>query len=77
MGEGHDHSHLSDTELWVRSLESLLVDNGIVDPEKDEPVLHHEWERRIFALTLASGAACPRNVRLNHIALRDAPTRMA
>ncbi|MDA1100076.1 MAG: nitrile hydratase subunit alpha [Proteobacteria bacterium] len=32
MSEGHDHSHLSDTELRVRSLESLLVDKGIVDP---------------------------------------------
>jgi len=29
----HDeHSHLSDTELRVRSLESLLVDKGLVDP---------------------------------------------
>jgi len=32
MSEGHDHSHLSDTELRVRSLESLLVEKGIVDP---------------------------------------------
>ena len=27
-----DHSHLSDTELRVRALESLLVDKGLVDP---------------------------------------------
>ena len=27
-----DHSHLSETELRVRSLESLLVDKGMVDP---------------------------------------------
>jgi len=27
-----DHSHLSETELRVRSLESLLVDKGVVDP---------------------------------------------
>ena len=29
----HDHSHLSDTELRVRTLESLLVEKGYVDPE--------------------------------------------
>ena len=30
---GHpDHSHLSDTELRVRALESLLADKGLVDP---------------------------------------------
>ncbi len=27
-----EHSHLSDTELRVRSLESLLIDKGLVDP---------------------------------------------
>lgn len=27
-----DHSHLSDTELRVRSLESLLTEKGLVDP---------------------------------------------
>ena len=28
---------------------------GPVDPEPDEPVFHREWERRVFALTLAMG----------------------
>ena len=28
---------------------------GPVAPERDEPVFHHEWERRAFALTLACG----------------------
>ncbi len=28
---------------------------GPVIPEADEPVFHHEWERRAFALTLACG----------------------
>ena len=28
---------------------------GPVAPEPDEPVFHHEWERRAFALTLACG----------------------
>ena len=33
MREGHDHSHLSDTELRVRALESLLTEKGLVDPD--------------------------------------------
>ena len=33
MSEYHDDSHVSDTELRVRTLESLLVDKGIVDPD--------------------------------------------
>jgi nitrile hydratase beta subunit len=28
---------------------------GPVDPEPNEPVFHHDWERRVFALNLASG----------------------
>ncbi len=28
---------------------------GPVDPEPNEPVFHSEWERRVFALTLAMG----------------------
>ena len=31
MSENHDHSHLTDTELRVRSLESLLAEKGLVD----------------------------------------------
>jgi nitrile hydratase beta subunit len=30
---------------------------GAVVPEKDEPVFHAEWEKRVFALTLAMGPA--------------------
>lgn len=30
---------------------------GPVEPEPAEPVFHAEWERRVFALTLAMGAA--------------------
>ncbi len=26
-----------------------------IDPEKDEPVFHAEWERRCFAITVAAG----------------------
>src|SRR2546428_429998 len=28
---------------------------GPVDPEPNEPVFHHDWERRAFALNLAAG----------------------
>lgn len=28
---------------------------GPIDPEADEPVFHHEWERRVFALSVAMG----------------------
>lgn len=28
---------------------------GPVAPERDEPVFHHDWERDVFALTLAMG----------------------
>ncbi len=28
---------------------------GPVNPAKDEPVFHHDWERRAFAITLAAG----------------------
>ena len=33
MNDGHDHSHLSETELRVRALESLLTEKGLVDPD--------------------------------------------
>ena len=33
MSDDHDHSHLSETELRVRALESLLTEKGLVDPE--------------------------------------------
>ena len=46
MSEDHDNSHLSDTELRVRTLESLLVDKGIVDPEALE-VLVQTYEEKI------------------------------
>jgi nitrile hydratase len=29
---------------------------GPIESEADEPVFHHEWEQRVFALTLATGA---------------------
>lgn len=29
---------------------------GPVEPEPDEPVFHHDWERRVFALSIAMRA---------------------
>lgn len=29
---------------------------GAIDPEDDEPLFHHHWERRVLGLTLACGA---------------------
>lgn len=43
MDDHHDHSHLSDTELRVRALESLLTEKGLVDPTAlDEIVDRYE-----------------------------------
>ena len=33
MSDDHDHSHLSETELRVRALESLLTEKGLIDPD--------------------------------------------
>ncbi len=35
---------------------------GPIEPERNEPVFHAEWERRIFALTLAMGATGEWNI---------------
>ncbi len=32
---------------------------GPVEPEADEPVFHADWERRVFALSLATGGLMP------------------
>jgi nitrile hydratase len=47
---------------------------GPVTPERDEPVFHTEWERRLFALALASGAAGGWNIDISrHARERLAP----
>jgi len=35
---------------------------GPIAPEADEPVFHHDWEARVFALNLASAATGYRNI---------------
>jgi nitrile hydratase subunit beta len=45
---------------------------GPVDPEPNEPVFHHEWERRAFALNLATGFLGRWNIDMG----RDAKEQM-
>ncbi len=35
---------------------------GPVDPEPEEPVFHHRWEARVFALDQAMGGHLPTNI---------------
>ena len=46
MSEGRDHSHLSDTELRVRALESLLTEKGLVDPDALDAIVDH-YENKV------------------------------
>ena len=46
---------------------------GPINPERDEPVFHHEWQRRIFALTLASGAMGRWNIDTSRHARENQP----
>jgi len=41
---------------------------GPIEPERNEPVFHAEWERRIFALTLAMGATGEWNIDTSRFA---------
>ncbi len=46
---------------------------GPVEPEKDEPVFHHEWERRAFALTVATGFLGTWNLDMGRFAREQMP----
>ena len=46
---------------------------GPVEPERDEPWFHAEWERRVFALTLAMGASGEWNIDMSRFAREDRP----
>ncbi len=46
---------------------------GSVAPEPDEPPFHHEWERRVFALTLAMGATGQWNLDQSRAARESLP----
>ena len=44
---------------------------GPVEPEPDEPAFHADWERRVFALTLAMGATGEWNIDMSRFARED------
>ncbi|NQV61716.1 MAG: nitrile hydratase subunit beta [Alphaproteobacteria bacterium] len=46
---------------------------GPINAELDEPVFHHEWERRILALTLAAGAMGKWNIDISRHARENQP----
>jgi nitrile hydratase subunit beta len=46
---------------------------GTVSPEPDEPVFHADWERRVFALTLAMGATGEWNLDASRFARENRP----
>jgi nitrile hydratase subunit beta len=46
---------------------------GPVEPEIDEPVFHHDWERRAFALTLAMMFRGLWNIDMARFAREDTP----
>ena len=46
---------------------------GPVEIERDEPVFHHDWERRAFALTLAAGFLGRWNIDIGRYAREQMP----
>lgn len=46
---------------------------GPVVAEPDEPPFHAEWERRVFALTIAMGASGAWNIDMSRFAREDRP----
>ncbi|HET6550631.1 MAG TPA: nitrile hydratase subunit beta [Solirubrobacter sp.] len=46
---------------------------GPVEPEAGEPAFHAEWERRVFALTIALGFAGEWNIDMSRSAREDRP----
>ena len=46
MAHDHDHSHLSETELRVRALETVLLEKGYIDPAAIDLVIQ-KYEQKI------------------------------
>lgn len=46
---------------------------GPINPEKDEPLYHAAWERRVFALSLAMGATGAWNIDMSRHARESRP----
>ncbi len=49
---------------------------GPVNPEQNEPMFHAEWERRVFACTLAMGATGEWNIDASRPARENRHTRL-
>lgn len=50
-----------------------MQDFGPVEPEENEPIFHAEWERRAFALTLATSAPGGWNIDMSRHARESLP----
>jgi nitrile hydratase len=50
-----------------------MHDMGPVEIEQNEPVFHHEWERRVFALRLACAYHRRWNIDMNRFAIERMP----
>jgi nitrile hydratase subunit beta len=46
---------------------------GAIDPEPNEPVFHHDWERRAFATTMAAGFLGRWNIDMSRYARERMP----
>lgn len=46
---------------------------GPVEPEPNEPVFHHDWERKAFALTMAAGFLGKWNIDMGRFARESMP----
>jgi nitrile hydratase beta subunit len=46
---------------------------GPVDPEPNEPVFHHDWEKRVFAVALATGFLRRWNIDMGRFTIEQMP----
>ncbi|WP_284179787.1 nitrile hydratase subunit beta [Rhabdaerophilum sp. SD176] len=46
---------------------------GPVNPERDEPVFHGDWEKRVLAMSVAMGATGAWNIDMSRFAREDRP----
>jgi len=50
--------------------------HGLIDAELDEPVFHHEWQRRVMAMNIAAGAIGKWNLDMSrHAKERQSPVQ--
>ena len=71
---GHAQSQFLATDFYIDTLDTFLTETwGPVDAEENEPVFHGDWEKRIFALTLAAGALGQWNIDRSRSARESQP----